>query len=87
MKRLILAECLFSFVHPAAAIVFCAEPSEPTCLYMWEPRNFKMCKFEVEAYLKRWDQYVDCQEDYAKKQSNQMIDRFNCLARGESLCI
>lgn len=79
---------------------YCTEPSEPDCID-WD-HNFKdqfafdMCRSEVESYVSEVESYISCLNDEISNiQSHQqetqgkageVIEKFNCHARGESFC-
>ena len=88
---------LISFVLNASlveAAMYCSEPSEPSCLLLTSQfRNnheFSMCKMEIESFAKATADYRRClqtQGNEAVERYNRIVAKFNCIARGESLCL
>jgi hypothetical protein len=76
---------------------YCSEPSEPSCIDMLgisrDQFSFDMCKSEVESYLADVDAYKNCliseansKIEETSSEASSVIDKFNCYARGESIC-
>ena len=78
---------------PSHAFLFCSEPREPSCVdgngYFDDEDQFNGCKSEVENYIGDVKTYTACltdEHDKAVKQSNDIIEKFNCRAAGTSYC-
>ena len=78
---------------PSHAFLFCNEPREPSCVdgngYFDDEDQFNSCKSEVENYISDVKTYTEClieEHDKAVKQSNDVIEKFNCRAAGKSYC-
>lgn len=77
----------------AQAYFFCSEPSEPSCVSGYVDFNnqysFDSCRRDVENYLSEVADYRSCLVraiDDAAEQANQVIEKFNCKAEGNSFC-
>lgn len=69
---------------------YCSEPQKPHCV-MYADRfqsqhEFDMCKHDVERFVDDWKDYIDCVSDNASDEIDETIRKFNCMARGESVC-
>lgn len=81
--------------RPSAAFgPFCSEPRKPFCVdygnSFKDEDSFRSCRNDVESYTRAVDHYVDCLNDArsaAIKESNRVVDRFNCKARGGTICL
>ena len=77
------------------AAMFCSEPSPPSCVTMniggfSNKFDFDMCKLAMERYASEVKEYSDCLERgkaEAVENFNKAVKKFNCYARGETLCI
>lgn len=98
MKKLTFAliqvALIASFSGSAQAVLFCSEPTEPSCLMFARKfenkREFDNCKREMESYamyIKDYRQCLENEKTSALQQYNKAVDKFNCLARGESICL
>jgi hypothetical protein len=82
-----LGVCL---VWVPAAQAYCVKPSAPWCadglLTSNKPfesdHQFRMCKMDVELFLEAVDRWAVCE---ATEQKNEVIEAFNCRARGGRL--
>ena len=85
------------FCASNSSAFYCNEPSEPSCIDMLgisrDQFSFDMCKSEVESYLSDVQSYKDCLINEAKSkmadvsnEASSVIDKFNCYARGSSIC-
>jgi hypothetical protein len=96
MFRIALLALLALAVLPSAssqAFMFCSEPREPSCVegngYFDDADQFNGCKSEVEDYVRDVKSYTEClteEHDKAIRQSNDIIEKFNCSAAGKSYC-
>ena len=85
---------VLSAVDPASAYLSCTEPSEPYCLSLGgkfdSESEFRSCRSELEDYLGYVKRYREClyeEADDTAKKANEMIEKFNCLAKGKSACL
>ncbi len=93
MKRiaaLSLCLALIGMAKGSAALNFCVEPREPSCISFkmgdWDDSDFRLCKMEVEGYLRDLSTWQDCVADDANARARKAVDKFNCYARGQSVC-
>ena len=79
-----------------SALAYCSEPSEPNCPILGRftsELDFDMCKGDVEQYVRDVHSYVNCLYDEAdqaqvegQRKVDNVIEKFNCHARGETIC-
>lgn len=88
--RLLVAAML---LLPAVAFAYCPEPTEPFCI-QWDgkklaedQRAFKWCRVEVETFVSELANWAKCKQTEAVEKGNAAVEKFNCYARGESLCM
>jgi hypothetical protein len=94
MKRAVLAALFLLFLPSASPQLggVCFEPSDPTCLMFGDTMKndqsaFALCRIEVQGFVKQVRDYQSCVNDAANTKVKKIIERFNCYARGESLCL
>lgn len=83
-----------AWAGPAEALaLYCTRPNAPYCLNRYsafdDEWEFRRCKSEVERYLSDVDSYTRCLADEAsdlRRESNDTVNRFNCMARGSRHC-
>lgn len=97
-KGFIMKECfiillLASFSVPSYAYYYCHEPRPPSCPMFGgfeSDFEFQMCKVEVEQYVQSMEDYAQCEQrrirDEAREKVDEVIERFNCHARGGTFC-
>lgn len=69
--------------------LFCTEPREPFCLngmHLNSEADFDDCRFDVENYGKKLQDYLECTQEDATTKYKKAINKFNCYASGETLC-
>ena len=87
----LLALVLVAYPNHGQAL-WCSEPSEPYCIDDFDGftrMEFDSCRYDVEAYLRDVEDYVRCLADEQERvsdQANEAVEKFNCLASGESYC-
>ena len=71
----------------------CIAPRPPYCTdttrAFEDQMSFNSCKRDVEGYLSDVDRYVDCLRENQRNaisESKEVVNRFNCHARGERFC-
>jgi len=92
MKMLVaLVALVLALVVPAYAW-YSSPPSAPSCLDM--PRllrdsdgnidkfRFRMCRSEMESYKSSVESHIRA----VREEFNQNVDKFNCIARGGTIC-
>jgi hypothetical protein len=92
---------IFAFVASSATNVFgygfCSPPVEPSCIdslsLSRDEFTFNSCRDEVESYRRGVKSYIDCmldevqtERDEQVRKLNDVIERFNCYAKGDSIC-
>ncbi|WBQ13828.1 hypothetical protein L2D00_03880 [Hyphomonadaceae bacterium BL14] len=69
---------------------YCYEPSEPYCVREFgefmDEYEFQDCRRAVERYQREVQDYLVCVENAAVDAVNEVIEKFNCRARGDSFC-
>ncbi len=69
---------------------FCYEPSEPFCVSQYgefsSEYEFETCRRAVERYQRDVQEYLMCIEGAAVDSINEVVDKFNCRARGDTYC-
>jgi len=92
-KFVAIALSLTMLSSSAHAILFCSEPSPPYCIDSYgtfdNDWSFRSCKSEVENYLANVERYLDCLDSEkleTSRKANEVVERFNCKARGDSFC-
>ena len=81
-----------SAIEPARASMFCSEPSKPYrdgSGFFDDESEFERCKSEVESDVDDVKRYTECLSqaaDDAIRESNDVVDKFNCRAKGGSVC-
>jgi hypothetical protein len=83
--------CLAALLGVAkGAEAYCFEPSEPGCISFkvgdWSEGDFRLCKMEVEHYLSQLSNWQDCVVREANDRADKVVDKFNCYAKGQSVC-
>jgi len=79
--------------NSASAYGRCYKPADPGCpiLGKFEDRlSYDMCRSQMETYQSEVDDYLRClKKDAAEtlEEYNRSVKRFNCVARGETLCL
>lgn len=88
-----IAVAFSMFGGTAQAYLLCREPSEPSCISGYvdfsDQYSFDSCKRDVEDYLSDVSDYRSClieASNDAAEQANEVIERFNCKAEGNSYC-
>lgn len=70
--------------------MFCNEPSRPYCLdYGLDKYNFDTCRYEVEQFVKRTKEFIQCLDDASSSAADaakKAVKKFNCLAERNSYC-
>ena len=88
MKKLMFV--LILCVNQPAFAYYCHEPSEPYCLNgitdFSDDWSFRSCRNDVERYETDMADYVECHRKAALEKTNNVIEKFNCKARGDSYC-
>jgi hypothetical protein len=86
-----LALAFVTSISPVSAR-WCIEPSKPFCLDIGQPDDW--CRSEVEQFLAREKEFRDCLVDEAnqrieesKRRSKQVVEKWNCYAKGNSFCL
>lgn len=97
IRRLLTTALLSALVQPGASVaMYCSEPSAPYCLNrdFSDEYDFESCQRNMKAYLEEVDEYRECLLNEATEKSNEALEeandaikKFNCRARGESLCL
>lgn len=94
MKRLLITCSLFALGSlSTSAFASCSEPSEPSCIDGYgafdDDWSFNSCKSEVESFVSETEDYVRCLKrkcNEAVENANAAIEKFNCRAKGGSVC-
>lgn len=69
----------------------CFEPAKPGCVEFGfnTSVDFEHCKSEVEDYLQKSQDYIQCLQNNinnAANEANEVVKQFNCKASGKSYC-
>lgn len=92
MIRLASAALLALAVTPAAAQMFCTRPTAPYCVRSGsslDQYSFDSCRSEMEVYRARMREYLSCldlEKQDMLREFNRSVDKFNCMAQGNSFC-
>jgi hypothetical protein len=95
MSRLVAALLMLGIAASADAITLrrCFEPVEPFCQRdastFRSDWRFQSCRAEVERFRAEVQEFLDCQRRNAREASDaldQVIEAFNCRARGDRFC-
>ena len=86
----IVALCMVASDRADAGFdTYCDEPNPPWCLNnsLSDRSSFNQCRSEVDSYVDRVNNYVDCLRDAQRsaiKRANDVVRRFNCKAEGRT---
>lgn len=93
IRRLLTTVLLSVLIQPGASVaMFCSEPSAPYCLNsdFSDKYDFESCQSNMKSYLRNVADYREClqnESNQALDEANKAIKKFNCRAKGESLCL
>lgn len=82
---------VLSATKPAYSL-YCTEPSNPNCPYLGsftDQFEFEMCKSRMEIYSRDVSNYLECtdrQKRDALETYNRAVKKFNCAAKGNTVC-
>lgn len=92
-RRLLTAALLAALIQPGASVaMYCSEPSAPYCLNMdfSDKYDFESCQRKMKSYLSDVEDYREClinESEETLEEANKAVKKFNCRAKGESLCL
>jgi hypothetical protein len=83
-----------AFAPASARFGYCSEPTPPWCHSVAstfdDKSSFNLCRSQMTDYVGDVDDYVDCLRDEQKDaiaESNKVVDKFNCYAKGNRFCL
>lgn len=69
---------------------YCYEPSEPYCVRQYggfsSDYEYQDCRRSVERFQTDVQDYLSCVENAAVDSINEVVEKFNCRARGDTYC-
>jgi hypothetical protein len=93
MRKTIMAILfLTAIAQQASAAMYCTRPRDPDCPMLGKfdsDYEFQSCKSDMESYQVAVNKYAQCLDDEKSstiKEFNKAVERFNCYARGETMC-
>lgn len=87
-----LASVCVAFTPTTGQALWGSEPTQPYCINDYDGftrDEYDSCRSDVEAYLRDVEDYINClrkEQNRVSDEANDVIDKFNCLASGESYC-
>jgi len=83
MRRLCMLTVVILISQPArAGYGICFKPSEPYCLDA--PDIQDSCRYEIETYLRAYDNYLDCVAKDVADDKKKAVDKWNCRIKGHN---